>query len=95
MSENNGGIKTDLAKFDAHVIQPEEYEDIPELTDEMLDRADFHINGVLIRKGRPPSANPKRQVTVRLDADLIDHFRKDGPGWQTRINAAVRKGAGL
>jgi uncharacterized protein (DUF4415 family) len=31
----------------------------------------------------------------RLDADVLDHFRSTGPGWQTRINAALRKAAGL
>jgi uncharacterized protein (DUF4415 family) len=35
------------------------------------------------------------QISQRLDSDLIDYFRKDGPGWQTRMNAALRKMAGL
>ena len=34
-------ILSDLAKVDAHEIQPEEYEELPELTDEMMARADF------------------------------------------------------
>lgn len=33
---------------------------------------------------------PKVPVSIRLDADLIDHFRSTGPGWQTRINAILR-----
>lgn len=33
---------------------------------------------------------PKRQVTLRLDADLLDWFRAEGPGWQTRMNAVLR-----
>jgi uncharacterized protein (DUF4415 family) len=33
---------------------------------------------------------PKRQVTLRLDADLLDWFRAQGPGWQTRMNAVLR-----
>lgn len=33
----------------------------------------------------------KRQVTLRLDADLLDHFAKDGVGYQTRLNAALRE----
>jgi hypothetical protein len=42
--------------------------------------------------GRPPQGDaPKKQVTLRLDADIIDRFRSEGPGWQTRINAALRK----
>jgi uncharacterized protein (DUF4415 family) len=48
-----------------------------------------------IRRGRPPSPNPKRQVTLRLDTDVIEHFTAGGPGWQTRINAALRRVAKL
>ncbi|WP_223861351.1 BrnA antitoxin family protein [Geminicoccus harenae] len=33
----------------------------------------------------------KRQITLRLDADLIDYFEKEGKGYQTRINAALRE----
>jgi len=32
----------------------------------------------------------KRQITLRLDADLIDTFKASGDGWQTRINAVLR-----
>ena len=32
----------------------------------------------------------KRQVTLRLDADVVDHFRAGGPGWQTRLNQRLR-----
>lgn len=42
------------------------------------------------RRGRPPAETPKRQVTLRLDQDVLDHFRSSGPGWQTRINDALR-----
>ena len=46
--------------------------------------------------GRPPELFPKSQVTIRLDQDIIAHFKGDNPkGWQTRINAALRKAAGL
>jgi uncharacterized protein (DUF4415 family) len=46
-------------------------------------------------RGRPPSDNPKRQITLRIDADVIEHFSSAGPGWQTRINAALRRAAKL
>ncbi len=36
----------------------------------------------------------KETVTLRLDRDVLDFFQKDGPGWQDRINAALRKVAG-
>lgn len=37
----------------------------------------------------------KQQVTLRLDPDIIAKFREGGPGWQTRINDALRKAAGV
>jgi uncharacterized protein (DUF4415 family) len=37
----------------------------------------------------------KEQVTLRLDQDVLEHFQSDGPGWQDRINDALRKAAGL
>lgn len=82
--------RTDLAKVDAHVVQPEEYDEIPELTDEMISRADFYIGDKLIRRGRPKAEHPKKQVTIRLDADVLDGLRATGAGWQTRINDALR-----
>jgi uncharacterized protein (DUF4415 family) len=33
----------------------------------------------------------KESVTLRLDQDVLDFFREDGPGWQDRINTALRK----
>lgn len=44
------------------------------------------------RKGRGPQKAPrKRQVTLRLDPDIVDHFKAAGPGWQTAINSALRR----
>jgi len=45
---------------------------------------------------KPPQAVPgvKEQVTLRIDRDVLDFFQEDGPGWQERINAALRKAAG-
>lgn len=42
------------------------------------------------RPGRPMGSGTKRQITLRLDADLIDTFKASGDGWQTRINAVLR-----
>jgi len=47
----------------------------------------------LRRKGK--LSRGKRLATVQLDQDVVDFFVKDGPGWQARINAALRKAAGL
>ena len=45
-----------------------------------------------IRKtgGRPKSANPKKLTTIRLDAEVLDFFKGQGKGWQTRINAILQ-----
>ena len=90
MPESKRVIYSDLARLDAHVIQPEEYEDIPELTDADFERAEIRIGDRLIRRGRPPLDSPKKQVTPRLDQEVINHFRQAGSGWQSRINAGVR-----
>ncbi len=91
MTERKDALGSDLAKVDAHEIQPGEYEEIPELTDEFFERAEHRIGEKVIRRGRPPLDTPKKLVSLRLDQDVIDRFRAGGPGWQSRINAALRK----
>lgn len=95
MTEKKTALGSDLAKVDAHVIQPEEYDELPEWTDEMFERADLYQGGKLVRRGRPPMATPKKPVTLRLDPDLLDHLKASGPGWQTRVNDILRKASGL
>lgn len=70
-------------------------DDAPELTDECFEKAHLYMGGVLVRKGkgRPPSLNPKVSQTLRLDADILEAFKKTGAGWQTRMNDALRKAA--
>lgn len=49
-----------------------------------------------IPTGRPPlRGEAKKQVTLRLDADLLESFRATGAGWQTRLNATLRKAVGI
>jgi uncharacterized protein (DUF4415 family) len=36
----------------------------------------------------------KEQVTLRIDQDVLEYFQQNGPGWQDRINEALRKAAG-
>lgn len=59
---------------------------------ELADLVEFLRKG-----GRPalPERYRKRRVTLMLDPDVIEHFKADGKGWQTRVNAALRKAAGL
>lgn len=52
-----------------------------------LSKAEFRQ---LKRGGRPKSASPKVQLTVRYDADIVEAFKAGGDGWQTRMNSALR-----
>lgn len=91
-------------------VLPPEWDDpdLPEWTDEMFDVAELRVGGKVIRAatgylgpdgvrlGRPPvRERAKQQVTLRLDPDVIEKFRATGPGWQSRINDALRTASGL
>ena len=52
------------------------------------------VAGIVRRLGRPPKAERKVSITLRLDRDVIERFKSTGRGWQTRINAALKKGVG-
>ena len=43
---------------------------------------------------KPAVPNAKELVSLRIDRDILDYFQEDGPGWQDRVNAALRKAAG-
>lgn len=66
-------------------------DDAPPLTDEFFDRAEVRDGDRVVRRGRPRLAHAKRQVTIRLEPDLLDQLRATGPGWQARLNEAVRE----
>ena len=70
-------------------------DDAPELTKEWFEQADLYHGEKLVRRGRPKAEAPKKLVSLRLDPDVIDHFRQSGPGWQRRINDILRKAARL
>ena len=72
-------LGSDLARVAAHVIQPQEYEELPELTDDMLAR------GRVNKGGRPRSENPRKLISIRLPESVIERWRATGPGWQTRM----------
>ena len=72
-------LGSDLARVDSHEISAREYEELPELTDEMFER------GVFKRAGRPVAADPRLQVTIRLPASVLAHWKASGAGWQTRM----------
>ena len=70
--------RTNWARIDALKDQEIDYSEIPELGD------DFFKSAVL----RMPE--PKALVTLRLDRDVLEWFKKQGPRYQTRINALLR-----
>jgi uncharacterized protein (DUF4415 family) len=88
MTGSRRAIRSDLKKVDAHVIQPHEYDDAPELTDAQIAGA---IVSVGIRpRGRPKSETRKEAISLRVDADVLDAFKSTGEGWQTRMNGILR-----
>ena len=78
-------LKSDLARVDVHVVKAEEYDELPELTDDMLARAKVN------KGGRPLSPNPRKLISLRLPADLIEQWKATGPGWQTRMAERLSK----
>ena len=78
-------LKSDLVRVDAHKVRPEEYEELPELTDEMLVRATVN------KGGRPVSPNPRKLISLRLPADVIERWKATGAGWQTRMAERLSK----
>jgi len=91
MNENKNVLGSDLSKIDAHVIQPEEYEEIPELTDEFFERADLHVGGKLVQRGRPKLSRRKVLLSVRYSLEVVEYFRSTGDGWQTRMDEALKE----
>lgn len=72
--------------------------DSPEATDEELAQAKpfaeaFPELAESIRRarGRPPVETPRRQISIRLDPDVIDKFKATGKGWQSRINDVLKQ----
>lgn len=66
-----------------------------------FDQAEAAFKAVTSKPASPAPAGPrpapegKEMVSLRLDRAVIEHFQDDGPGWQDRINAALRKVSGL
>jgi BrnA antitoxin of type II toxin-antitoxin system len=98
MTERKRAIGGDLKKADAAVPHRDDPDEIPELTDDDFRRGVWHRGGKPLPhgpRGRPKSESPKHPVSLRLDPDVLAHFRRSGRGWQSRINAALRKAAKL
>ncbi len=70
--------RTDWKRIDALEDKDIDYSDIPK------QGPDFFANAILW-------PGPKKQITLRLDPDVLAFFRKTGKGYQTSINAVLRK----
>ena len=89
MKKNGKKFGSDFAKLDVHVIQPEEYEELPLLTDEMAARGVRKRGGKPV--GRPRKTNKKVSLHLRIDPDVRDSYRATGAGWQSRIHDLLRE----
>jgi uncharacterized protein (DUF4415 family) len=74
--------RTDWGRVDALKDENIDFSDAPEVSPEMFARA-------VVRRGLKPVPR-KAQLTLRLDSDVLEWFRKQGQGYQTKINALLR-----
>ena len=93
MRENGSGLKSNLNQVDKHKLDSSDYSDIPELPEEFFTRGQLYRNGASIeRRTRGKQKRPtKRQLTIRLDSEIVDFFKNQGKGWQTKINEILHK----
>ncbi|MGB8981404.1 MAG: BrnA antitoxin family protein [Anaerolineales bacterium] len=73
--------KTDLERLDKMKDEDIDLTDIPEITPEMFAKA-------IVRRGLKPRT--KKQVTLRVDSDVLEWYKKQGRGYQTKINLLLR-----
>ena len=74
--------RTDWKRVDALKDRKIDFSDAPELTPEMFARG-------IVRRGLKPIAR-KKLLTLRIDSDVVEWYRSQGSGYQTRINALLR-----
>ena len=77
-------LGSDLNQVDAHQIQASEYDELLELTDDMLARACVN------KGGRPKSTSSKVQLSVRYSPEVVSYFRSTGTGWQARMDKVLK-----
>lgn len=68
-------------------------DDAAELGPEWFAKATVKIDGIPANKGGRPAGSSKEQVSLRIDRDVLERFRAGGPGWQSRMNEALRRAA--
>lgn len=83
MKKKSTSVKsqTDFARLDRMKDEDIDYSDAPAITPEMFAKA-------IVRRGLKPRT--KTQLTLRVNSDVLDWFKKQGRGYQTRINLLLR-----
>jgi uncharacterized protein (DUF4415 family) len=81
-SSSSKKSETDWKRIDAMKDEDIDFSEIPEATPEMFARA-------ILRRNFKPIPR-KKQLTLRIDEDVIDWYKSQGRGYQTRINALLR-----
>jgi uncharacterized protein (DUF4415 family) len=91
-SSNTGVVKFRLDPDDPSQMTEEQKQALRELRDEDIDFSDIPLQtgGGWRRVSDLVPAENKQQITLRLDADVIEFFRGTGRRYQSRINAALR-----
>jgi uncharacterized protein (DUF4415 family) len=78
-------------------------DDAPELDEHFFATARINRGDVVLReatstfarRGRPKSEDTKQLVSLRLDRVVLERLRAQGPGWQSRVNALLRREVGV
>lgn len=92
-----------MASQKTNAPPPDDYDPAAPLTDEEIEtlrpaREFFTQRGMSVpvprKAGRPRQEETKVRVTMRLDANIVDFFKSQGPGWQTRINQVLAEKIG-
>lgn len=81
-SERSRTDETDYERLEAMTDADIDFSDNPEVPAEMFARG-------IVRRGLKP-VPPKKQLTLRVDSDVVDWYKKQGRGYQTRINSLLR-----
>lgn len=81
-SHSESNSLTDWERLDAMQDEDIDLTDAPEITPEMFAKA-------VVRRGLKPTPK-KQQITIRVDNDVLEWFRGQGRGYQTKINALLR-----
>jgi uncharacterized protein (DUF4415 family) len=91
MKEKSAGLKSNLQKVDHHSLGAADYADIPELPDDFFTAGQIYRDGKPVeRKARGKQKSPvKKQLTIRLNSEVVEFFKAQGNGWQSNINNAL------